>query len=225
MDIVKTIALVNQKGGVGKTTLAMNLAACLAFEGRRALVIDADPQQSASRWAAVRSSPGGIDVIRLDADRPIEIVSQDFDRIAARANAEYVVVDCPPQLRSATEVAVLLADVTLIPIGPSPLDIWAAEEVLDFARDARHIRGDGKPEVALVPSRLGGTVMARDLPAVLEALGERLAPGITERIVVAESAIVGQTLQDYAPKSRASDEFLALAHFVMELLNGQSQAN
>ncbi|MHC4938017.1 MAG: AAA family ATPase [Planctomycetota bacterium] len=222
---MKTIALVNQKGGVGKTTLAMNLAACLIEEGQRTLVLDADPQQSASRWANVHAGPGGIEVVRLDASRPIDQVSQEIDRIAAVSRAEIAVMDCPPQLRSATEVALLLAELTLVPVGPSPLDIWAAEEVLDFAHDARHVRGDGKPRVALVPNRLSGTVMARDLPLVLEALGEPLAPGITERIVVAESAIVGQTLPDYAPKSRSSGEFFALTRFVMELLNGQSQAN
>ena len=219
---MRIIAIVNQKGGVGKTSLAMNLASFLCTVGRRTLVLDADPQRSATRWAAANNGSGGIDVRFLDADRSIEIVSQDLQRIATETGAEFAVLDCPPQLRSATEVALLLADVTLIPVGASPLDIWAAEEVLEFARDAQHVRGDGKPQVALVPNRLGGTVMARELPGVLEALGERLAPGITERIVVAESAIRGQTLPEYAPNSRASGEFLALTHFVMEILDGQS---
>ncbi|MEM8884742.1 MAG: ParA family protein [Planctomycetota bacterium] len=225
MDAVKTIALVNQKGGVGKTTLAMNLAACLIEEGYRTLVLDADPQQSASRWSHVHDGPGGVEVVRLDASRPIDLVSDEIQRIAAERRAELAVMDCPPQLRAATEVALLLAELTLVPVGPSPLDIWAAEEVIDFAHDARDVRGDGKPHVALVPSRLSGTVMARDLPVVLEALGEPLAPGITERIVVAESAIVGETLPDYAPKSRSSDEFFALTRFVTEILNGQSETD
>lgn len=215
---MRIIAIVNQKGGVGKTSLAMNLASFLCSAGRRALVLDADPQRSATRWAAARNGSKGIEVHAIDADRPIEVVSRDLQRIAAETGAELAVLDCPPQLRSATEVALLLADVTLIPVGASPLDIWAAEEVLEFARDAQDVRGDGKPQVALVPNRLGGTVLARELPAVLEELGERLAPGITERIVVAESAIRGQTLLEYAPKSRASSEFLALTHFTMELL-------
>lgn len=217
---MKTIALVNQKGGVGKTTLAMNLAACLVQAGRSALVLDADPQQSASRWAEVYAGPRGIEVVRFDASRPIDVVSEELERIGAERRAEFAVMDCPPQLRATTEAALLLAELTLVPVGPSPLDIWAAEEVLAFARDAQHVRGDGKPHVALVPSRLSGTVMGRDLPLVLEALGERLAPGITERIVVAESAIVGETLPDYAPDSKSSGEFLALTQFVMELLNG-----
>jgi chromosome partitioning protein len=217
---VRTIAIVNQKGGVGKTSLSMNLAAFLCSSGRPAVVLDADPQRSASRWANAGS--GGTEVFFLDADRPIEIVEEDIQRVATETGAEFAVLDCPPQLRSTTEAALLLADVTLIPVGASPLDIWAAEEVLEFAHDAQHVRGDGRPHIALVPNRLSGTVMARELPVVLKALGERLTPGISERIVVAESAILGQTLAEYAPKSRASDEFLALTHFVLELLHGQS---
>jgi chromosome partitioning protein len=203
----------------------MNLASFLCSIGRLTFVIDADPQRSATRWAASKSGSGGIEVHFLDADRSIEIVSQDVQRLGTETGAEFAVLDCPPQLRNTTEAALLLADVTLIPVGASPLDIWAAEEVLEFARDAQAIRGDGKPQMALVPNRLNRTVMARELPGVLEALGERLAPGITERIVVAESAILGQTLLEYAPKSRASGEFLALTHFVLELLDGQSKIN
>ena len=219
---MRAIAIVNQKGGVGKTSLAMNLASFLCTTGRHTLVLDADPQRSATCWAAANKGSGGIEVHFLDTDRSIEIVSQDLHRIASKTGAMLAVLDCPPQLLNATEVALLLADVTLIPVGASPLDIWAAEAVLALARDAQQVRGDGKPQVALVPNRLSGTVMARELPGVLETMGERLAPGITERIVVAESAILGQTLPEYAPKSRASGEFLALTRFVMELLNGQS---
>ena len=218
-----TIAIVNQKGGVGKTSLAMNLAWFLDTAGGRTMVLDADPQGSATRWAAGHNGAWGVAVRSVDAERDIELVSRDLERIAAEAGAEFVVLDCPPELRNAAEVALLLADVCLIPVTPSPLDIWAAEAAVSLASDAQRVRGDGKPAVALVPNRLvHNTVMARELPSTLQALGQKVAPGITERVVVAESAIVGQTVPEYAPNSPAYGEFLALARFVMETLNEKS---
>lgn len=219
---MQTIAIVNQKGGVGKTSLAMNLASFLGNTGRRTLVLDADPQRSATRWAAARNSSGGIEVRLLDAERDIELVSQDLERIATETDTELAVLDCPPGLRDAAEAALLLSDVTLIPVTPSPLDIWAAESAVALARDARHVRLDGRPRVALVPYRLiSNTLMAQELPGTLEALGEQVAPAITARIVIAESGILGQTIPEYAPQSAAYKEFLVLTQFVMELLDEQ----
>jgi len=215
-----TIAIVNQKGGVGKTSLAMNLAWFLDTAGGRTMVLDADPQGSATRWAAAQDSAWGVEVRSIDAARDIDVVSRDLERIASHAGAQFVVLDCPPELRNAAEVALLLADVSLIPVTPSPLDIWAAEAAVSLASDVQRVRGDGKPAVAFVPNRLiTNTVMARQLPAALAAMGENVAPAITERIVVAESAIVGETVPEYAPTSPAYNEFLALARFVMERLN------
>ncbi len=220
---LRTIAIVNQKGGVGKTSLAMNLAWFLDTAGGRTIVLDADPQQSATRWAAAQDGSWGVDVRCVDADRDIAAVSRDIERVASEAGAEFVVLDCPPELRNAAEVAFLLADVSLIPVTPSPLDIWAAEAAVTLASNAQRVRGDGKPAVALVPNRLiNNTLMARQLPSALAAMGESVAPGITERIVVAESAIVGQTVPEYSPTSPAYNEFLALARFVMERLNEES---
>jgi chromosome partitioning protein len=216
---LQTIAIVNQKGGVGKTSLAMNLAWFLDTANGRTMVLDADPQRSASRWAESQNGSWTVEVRGLDAERDITVVSQDIERLASEAGAEFVVLDCPPELRNAAEVALLLADVSLIPVTPSPLDIWAAEAAVALATDAQRIRGDGRPRVALVPNRLiRSTLMARELPSVLEALGKKVAPGITERIVIAESAIAGQTVPEYSPNNPACGEFLELARFVMELL-------
>jgi chromosome partitioning protein len=216
---LQIIAIVNQKGGVGKTSLAMNLAWFLHTAGGRTVVLDADPQGSATRWAAAQNGSWGVEVRSVDAERDIALVSRDLESIAAETGAEFVVFDCPPELRNATEVALLLADVSLIPVTPSPLDIWAAEAAVTLASDVQRVRGDGRPEIALVPNRLiRNTVMARELPSALEALGKTVAPGISERIVVAESAILGQTVPEYSPKSPAYAEFLALARFVMERL-------
>ena len=216
---LQTIAIVNQKGGVGKTSLAMNLAWFLDTAGGRTMVLDADPQRSATRWAEAQNGSWAVEVRGIDAERDIAVVSQDIERLASETGAELVVLDCPPELRNAAEVALLLADVSLIPVTPSPLDIWAAEAAVALASDAQRVRGDGRPRVALVPNRLiRNTLMARHLPSALEALGKKVAPGITERVVIAESAIFGQTVPQYSPNSPAYGEFLELARFVMERL-------
>ena len=220
---LKTIAVVNQKGGVGKTSIAMNLASILGLTGRRTVVLDADPQQSSTRWAAARLDSTGIDVYQLDAERSIDHVAGDLESIATETGSEFAVLDCPPELRNAAEVAMLLADLALIPVTPSPLDIWAAQGAVALAREAQRVRGNGEPQIALVPNRLiKGTLMARELPDTLAVLGESVAPSITERVVIAESAIIGETLLDYAPASSSHGEFVALSRFVMRLLDVES---
>ena len=215
-----TIAIANQKGGVGKTSLAMNLAYLFRESGRCPLVLDADPQMSAARWAAAFTGTGGIAVQCLDAERGIVLVADEIEHLASEAGSDLLVLDCPADLREAAEVAMLLADLVLIPVTPSPLDIWAAETTVRLARKARQLRGDGSPRIALVPNRLNrSTTMARDLPPTLAALGEEVTPGVTERRVLAESAILGLTVPQYSPKSVAYAELGALSRFILERLD------
>ena len=107
MRSLRIIAIVNQKGGVGKTSLAMNLAWFLHTAGGRTVVLDADPQGSATRWAAAQNGSRSVEVRSVDAERDIALVSSDVESIAAETGAEFVVFDCPPELRNATEVALL----------------------------------------------------------------------------------------------------------------------
>jgi len=216
----QTIAIVNQKGGVGKTSLAMNLASWLGESGRRPLVLDADPQMSAVRWSAAFTGTSGVAAKRLDAARNILLVSGEIERLAKEARSDLLILDCPADLREPAEVALLLSDLILIPVTPSPLDIWAAEATVRLARKAQRLRRDGRPHIVLVPSRLNRrTAMSRDLAPTLMALGEEVGPGITERVVMAESAILGQTVPQYSPSSPACDELGTLSRFILERLD------
>ncbi len=213
------------EGGAGKTTLTLNLAAGFVELGRRVQVIDADPQGSATRWAMRRDGEhlAPIHQLPVEDEQAAGRFSTALRRLAKKTAADCVFIDCPPGLPTAAIAALLLADLVLIPVTPSPLDLWAAEKALELVSDARQARGkENLPRVILVPSRLiAGTVMARELPATLDEFGELVAPGITQRVALVESAIVGQVINEYAPGSKAHLEFQELTRFTIRVLEGR----
>ncbi len=222
---MKLLALVNQKGGSGKTSTALNLAATLAELGDRVLVVDADRQASAYRWAMARNgaAPSPVHRLPVEDESGARHFAVELRRLAADRRAGFVLVDCPPGLPTAAIAALLLADLALIPVTPSPLDLWALEEALGMVAEARKARGGKLPAVGLVPSKLiAGTTMARDLPATLENFGEPVAPGIGQRIAITESAIAGQTIGEYLPESKGHQEFRALARWTVKALGGKA---
>lgn len=223
---MQIISVINLKGGVGKTTIALNLAATLADQEQRVMLIDADPQQSATQWAQQRPAGGDavlgqlpMAVAPLRADDGAPQFQDALTRLAQAAQATLVVLDCPPELSDPALVAALLADLVLVPVTPSPLDLWTAKQAVATAREARALRDGIKPLISLVPSKLlAQTVLARDLPAALEALGEPVAPGITQRVALIEAIVLGQTIRTYAKTSPAAAEFAALAHHTLRRL-------
>jgi chromosome partitioning protein len=134
----KIIAVVNQKGGAGKTTLSMHVAATLAQRGHRVMLVDADPQGTATRWAAAatQETPFPVPVCGLAAagrmlHREVQKYVQDY---------AYVVIDCPPALDALTpQSALLVADLAVVPLIPSPLDVWAATGVTVLIENARAV--------------------------------------------------------------------------------------
>lgn len=220
---MKVISCLNLKGGSGKTTLAVNLAAALS-EKVTVRILDLDPQRSATRWARQSTAPeanGGIclrrDVIPVEGSGPAAIKGALAK--AAREMVGVLLLDCPPELEDRSLVAALVSDLVLVTVTPSPLDIWAAERAVATAREARAERDGALPRIALVPSRtMTSTVVARELPATLVALGEPVAPGISQRVALVECVVVGQTIDEYAPGSPAHCEITKLRNYVLEAL-------
>ena len=221
---MQIISVINLKGGVGKTTIALNLAATLADHGHQVLLIDADPQQSATQWAQQGPAAGGAGALpmaveSLRADDGAPQFQAAIARLAQAAQATLVVIDCPPELSDPALVAALLADLVLVPVTPSPLDLWAAKQAVATAQEARTLRDGRTPLISLVPSKLlPQTLLARDLPAALEALGEPVAPAITQRVALVEAIVLGQTIGTYAKTSPAAAEFAALAQHTLRRL-------
>jgi chromosome partitioning protein len=203
------ITIAQQKGGAGKTTLAIHLALSWAAEGKRVAVIDIDPQASLSNWFRVRQE-------RLGAgETPVEVVAVGGWRVAgeverqAREN-DVVLIDSPPHAETEARVAVRAGRLVLVPIQPSPMDLWATKPTLDLAK------AEKVPVLMVlnrVPPRAKLTSMMR---LTLETLAVNIAEThIGNRVALAAAINEGQGIQEYEPSSTAAAEIKALADEVL----------
>jgi len=210
------IAVVGRKGGVGKSTIAGNLAGEFASMGRSVAVLDADPQHSLAIWA--KQGDGVL-------SRCVQKVADGAAILRARArtaekDADIVLIDTPPGTPETTYQAALAADLVLLPCGPSPLDLFALKEALSLSLKARAERRSKKPRIRFVPSKvLMSTNLGRGLASSLKDMGKKVLPAIGQRVVVAEAVAHGLTVSEYAPQSPAHEEFRALAKAVEKILD------
>jgi len=209
------VAFLNQKGGVGKTTLALHLAGEWAREGKKVTLIDADPQGSALDWSEQRAREGHprrFGVVGLARDT----LHREAPEIAR--NADRVVIDGPPRVAGLMRSALLTADLVLIPAQPSPFDGWASGEMLKLLDEARIFR----PQLVarLVLNRCATrTVIARE---TAETLAEHepplLAAQIGQRVVFADAARSGRLVTELDETSPAAREIAAFAREVGRLV-------
>jgi chromosome partitioning protein len=210
------ITVAQRKGGAGKTTLAAHLALAWA-ERHRVAVIDIDPQGSLAAWFQLRRA-------RLGGDASIEVAAITGWRVAAeverqaRAN-DIVLIDSAPHAETEARIAVRAASLVLVPVQPSPMDVWATQATLDLCRQERK---SALVVLNRVPSRANLTA------TMIAKLGELGAPVATahigNRVALAAALAEGRGIAEAAPSSVAAHEIAALAEEILQRTAQRSAA-
>jgi chromosome partitioning protein len=208
----KVLTLAQQKGGAGKTTLAAQLAVAFASGGRRIALVDIDPQGSLARWFKLREAAGKagrIDFIAVTGWRAQATVDK------LKAAHDLVLVDSAPHAEIEAKIAARVADLIVVPMQPSPLDLWATEPTLALARSEKR--------KALIVLNRDQTRMklSEALAGPIAELGAEVAQTtIGSRTAFAASMMEGLGVVETAPRTKAAAEIMALADEITRRLRG-----
>lgn len=202
---VRTIAVISQKGGVGKSTIAVHIAVAGTLAGYHTALVDLDPQATARKWGDKRQAPEP-EVIGDHAERLPQLVE------AARANgANLLVIDTAPNADRASLAAARAADLILIPCRPASFDLDAIEATRDLAAIAK------KPAWVVLSSAPTRSAIVEEARSGLEQQGARVAPQIIhQRVAYQYSVIDGRTAPEYEPEGKAAEEVAALFAWACE---------
>ena len=210
-DMAKVITIAQQKGGAGKTSLSIHLAVALLGQGKSVGLVDLDPQESMTSWFKLRRETYGKEkdfglrpATGWRAQSEIEKMKRDFD---------LVVIDSPPHAETSTRLAIRMADLVLVPVQLSPMDIWASEPTLEMIAKERSralVVMNRVPPRGKLADDLRQQLEDGDLPLAKTTLGNRMA--------FAASLMDGRGITEFAKSSTAADEMRALMDEVLARL-------
>ena len=202
---MKTIVLLSQKGGSGKTTLSLNLGVAAVEAGLQVLIVDLDPQQSAGRWSRL-----------CKTDNPVIVTGQhkQLRKTLAKAEgagADLVIIDTAPKSESASLAAAICADLIVIPCRASSLDIDAVGDSVAIAELAR------KPAIFVLNDCRASSTLPKLAAEALKEYGQTISPiRIGSRVGFVKSLAEGKGVIEYEPRSNSTDEVRHLYKFICQ---------
>ncbi len=202
------ISFINQKGGVGKTTISINVASALANAGHKVLLIDADKQGSSSAWASLRE------------ETPFQVVALARDNMAKDAmklalDFDYTIIDAPPHAESISRSVIIASDLVVMPIEPSGLSSWASDVTVQQINQALEYKETLKCGF-VVSRKIGKSVIGREIREMVAASGIHVFKSdIENRVAYAESGTMGQTIFEWGTDKKAQLEIINLTKEVI----------
>lgn len=195
---MKTIAVISQKGGSGKTTISLNLAIAATAKGKNTVVIDIDPQQSATRWARLRSQAAPL-IIAGHGPNLADLIAG-----AKEGGAQLVIIDTAPKSEGASLTAAKLADLVLVPCQPSSLDLDAIADTVNIAALAK------KPAIAVLNNCRASSTLAEQAEEALSAQSLTVVGRLGSRVAYIKSLADGMGVIEFEPNGAAAREMKQL---------------
>jgi chromosome partitioning protein len=209
------ISFLNQKGGVGKSTLSINVAACLTLLKQKVLLIDADKQGTSSTWASLRPE-SGFEVVSMSREN----MARDALKLAA--GYDFTIIDGPPQAETISRSCIVASDLVVVPIEPGGASRWSSDLTIRQLLEAMEL----KPTLRcgfVVSRKIGSTVLGRDTRVMAADGGIPVfETEIEQRIAYAEALTMGKTIFEWVGNGSAVRDIQSLTHELLDVFNEQN---